>query len=109
MGDSSQSYVRVERPDPIVRADSVAHVAFERRDVESISRFLVDFGLIAHETRDGIRYFRGGDDLPDALRPKFSLRLLWSMLALGRQGKIDMSRMAGVKKALSAPPRRWLK
>jgi hypothetical protein len=31
------------------------------------------------------------------------------MLALGRQGKIDMSRMAGVKKALSAPPRRWLK
>jgi catechol 2,3-dioxygenase-like lactoylglutathione lyase family enzyme len=50
-----------------------------------------------------------GDDLPDALRPKFSLRLLWSMLRLGRQGKLDMSRMAGVKKALSSPPRLWLK
>src|SRR6267378_2912026 len=64
MGDSSRSYVRVERPDPIVRADSVANVAFERRDVESMARFLVDFGLIAHETRDGIRYFRGYADQP---------------------------------------------
>jgi len=59
MSAPNQSYVRVERPDPIVRADSVAHVAFERRDVESMSRFLVNLGLIAHETRDGIRYFRG--------------------------------------------------
>jgi catechol 2,3-dioxygenase-like lactoylglutathione lyase family enzyme len=50
-----------------------------------------------------------GDDLPDALRPKFSLRTLWSMLTLSRQGKIDMSRMAGVKRALSVPPRPWLK
>jgi len=29
-----------------------------------MSRFLVDFGLIAHETRDGIRYFRGYADQP---------------------------------------------
>jgi hypothetical protein len=62
MSAPNQPYVRVERPDPIVRADSVAHVAFARRDVESMSRFLVDFGLIAHETRDGIRYFRGYAD-----------------------------------------------
>jgi catechol 2,3-dioxygenase-like lactoylglutathione lyase family enzyme len=50
-----------------------------------------------------------GDDLPDALRPKFSLRMLWIMLTLRRQGKLDLTRMAGVKEALSAPPRRWLK
>jgi hypothetical protein len=50
-----------------------------------------------------------GDDLPDALRPKFSPRVLWSMLTLSRRGKIDMSRMAGVKQALSVPPRPWLK
>jgi hypothetical protein len=108
MGDSSQPYIRIERPEPIIRADSIVNVAFERRDVPSMSRFLVDFGLIALETRDNVRYFRG-DDLPDALRPKFPLRLLWSMVALGRQGKIDMSRMAGVKKALSVPPLQWLK
>jgi len=42
MSAPTQSYVRVERPDPIVRADSVAHVDFERRDVESMSRFLVE-------------------------------------------------------------------
>ncbi|SRR5712671_2820222 len=62
MSDATQSYVRIERPEPIVRADSVAHVVFERRDVDSMSRFLVDFGLIAGGTRDNVRYFRGCDD-----------------------------------------------
>jgi catechol 2,3-dioxygenase-like lactoylglutathione lyase family enzyme len=94
MGDSGQSYVRVERPDPIVRADSVAHVAFERRDVEAMSRFLVDFGLIAHETRDGVRYFRGYADQPYcvAISPSKVDRL--ERIAFEARSSSDLDRLA---------------
>src|ERR1700693_1963547 len=64
MRDSSQSYIRIERPEPIIRADSIAHVVFERRDVATMSRFLEDFGLIALESRDDVHYFRGYADQP---------------------------------------------
>lgn len=45
---------------PIVRADSVASVSFERRDIDSMARFIQDFGFvpIAGEGADR-RYYRG--------------------------------------------------
>src|SRR5260370_19635008 len=94
MSASNQSYVRVERPDPIVRADSVANVAFERRDVESMARFLVDFGLIAHETRDGIRYFRGYADQPYcvAISPSNVDRL--ERITFAARSSSDLDRLA---------------
>ena len=39
-------FVRLERPDPIVCADSVLNVAFERRDPGAMQRFLADFGFL---------------------------------------------------------------
>src|SRR5260370_7621273 len=94
MGGFSQSYIRIERPNPIVRADAIAHVAFERRDVDSMSRFLVDFGLLANETRDGIHYFRGYADQPYcvAISPSNVDRL--ARIAFEARDSSDMDRFA---------------
>lgn len=47
-------------PDPAGFADTVASVSFERRDVETMSRFLVDFGFVPiAAAQDGRRFFRG--------------------------------------------------
>ena len=52
-------FVRLGRPDPIVCADSVLNVAFERRDPGAMQRFLEDFGFLPVEQRDQTTYFRG--------------------------------------------------
>lgn len=55
----------IERPNPIVRADAVAHVVFARRDPDTMARFLQDFGFRALDNPDGaVRYFRGYGTLP---------------------------------------------
>lgn len=55
----------VERPEPIVRASAVAHVVFERSDVESMARFLEDFGFQPCSGAPGAsRYFRGYGTFP---------------------------------------------
>jgi len=55
----------IERPEPIVRADAVAHVVFARRDTDEMTRFLQDFGFRPLESPDGVaRYFRGYGTLP---------------------------------------------
>jgi catechol 2,3-dioxygenase-like lactoylglutathione lyase family enzyme len=50
-----------------------------------------------------------GDDLPDSLRPKFSLRQFISMLRAARAGKLDMARMDGLRRSMSIPPRGWMR
>ena len=52
------------RPEALVCADSVSSVAFERRDPESMRRFLEDFGFLALETRGSTTYFRGHGGAP---------------------------------------------
>jgi catechol 2,3-dioxygenase-like lactoylglutathione lyase family enzyme len=52
------------RPDPVIRADVMAHVVFERRDVTEMGRFLADFGFIAGEDKGDTRYFRGHGPMP---------------------------------------------
>ena len=49
----------VIRPEPIIKADTMAYVRFSRRDPGEMERFLLDFGLIATEARDGVRHYRG--------------------------------------------------
>jgi catechol 2,3-dioxygenase-like lactoylglutathione lyase family enzyme len=52
-------FVRLVRPEPIVCADSILNVAFERRDPEQMRRFLEDFGFLLVERRAQTLYFRG--------------------------------------------------
>lgn len=100
MSDSKRNYVPIERPDPIIRADAVAHVTFERRDVESMSRFLADFGLIALESRDNVRYFRGcgTQSYCVAIAPMSADRLV--NIAFEARAESDLDRLA---RATGAP------
>ncbi|WP_179403269.1 VOC family protein [Burkholderia guangdongensis] len=55
----------IERPVPVVRAVAVAHVVFERKDVENMGRFLEDFGFKPCDGEKGAtRYFRGYGTFP---------------------------------------------
>ncbi len=50
----------LERVRPIVRADRMMHVVYERTNVAAMTRFLRDFGLISVATTgDEVSYFRG--------------------------------------------------
>src|SRR6266481_6549726 len=50
----------LERVRPIVRADRMMHVVYERTNVAEMTRFLRDFGLISvAPSGDGVSYFRG--------------------------------------------------
>src|SRR5439155_9776717 len=53
------AYVKVDRPEPIIRADAMEYVMFERRDVSEMSRFLVDFGFVPPSTAGEVCYVRG--------------------------------------------------
>jgi catechol 2,3-dioxygenase-like lactoylglutathione lyase family enzyme len=65
LSHSNSGFQIIERPEPIVRADAVAHVVFARRDTDAMARFLQDFGFRALENPDGVaRYFRGYGTLP---------------------------------------------
>jgi hypothetical protein len=51
--------------DPTVRADAIANVTFERRDVLTTTKFFEDFGFLASDAGyAGIHYFRGYGDAP---------------------------------------------
>src|SRR5258706_15494694 len=50
----------LERVRPIVHADRMMHVVYERTNVAEMTRFLRDFGLISvAPSGDGVSYFRG--------------------------------------------------
>jgi hypothetical protein len=56
---------RRDRVEPTVHADALANVAFERRDVSTMTRFLRDFGFLPNgDDNDMKRYFRGYGDAP---------------------------------------------
>lgn len=50
---------KVERPEPIIRASSMAYVRFRRRDVDEMERFLSDFGLFRVQHSGETRFYRG--------------------------------------------------
>lgn len=61
---AADKVVPIVRPEPIIRADTMAYVRFARRDPLEMERFLTDFGLIAVEVEGGARYYRGCGQAP---------------------------------------------
>ena len=61
---ANPEFVKLVRPDPIVRADAVANVAFNRRDPERMRRFLEDFGFRRIDATGPTSYFRGHGEAP---------------------------------------------
>ena len=50
---------KVERGEPIIKADSMAFVRFARKDPDLMERFLIDFGFHPQGSEQGVRYYRG--------------------------------------------------
>ncbi|BFM14975.1 VOC family protein [Maricurvus nonylphenolicus] len=49
---------------PLVKADRIAYVLFERPDLDQQETFLLDFGLVTYENTDNALFMRGCDDQP---------------------------------------------
>jgi Glyoxalase/Bleomycin resistance protein/Dioxygenase superfamily len=87
-------YQNLARPEPIVCADSMLNVAFERRDAEGMQRFLVDFGFMPVGKRGATSYFRGHGSAPYLVSIAESSRDSFSGFALAaREGK-DLERLS---------------
>jgi hypothetical protein len=60
----SPGSIPLRRPEPIIRADQIAWVIFDKPDLDKTQRFLTDFGLVlTHDTGED-RLFRGAGTLP---------------------------------------------
>jgi len=63
--NSEPNFKRIERIEPVIKADELAYVAFERKDATKMSQFLVDFGLVPLEWDVGTSlYFRAQGTAP---------------------------------------------
>jgi hypothetical protein len=87
-------FVRLGRPDPIVCADSVLNVAFERRDPDPMHRFLEDFGFLPVERRDQTTYFRGHGSAPYLVSVTESSRDAIRGFAFAAREAADLERLA---------------
>src|SRR5258707_13700128 len=61
---ANPEFGKLVRSDPIMRADGVANVAFNRRDPERMRRFLEDFGFRRIDATGPTTYFRGHGEAP---------------------------------------------
>jgi catechol 2,3-dioxygenase-like lactoylglutathione lyase family enzyme len=52
-------FKRIQRVEPVIKADELAYVTFERKDADRMVRFLTDFGLVPVEGTSGSFFFRG--------------------------------------------------
>lgn len=58
-------FKRIARIEPVIKADELAHVVFERKDVDQMARFLTDFGLVRLDDAQGPSlYFRASGTIP---------------------------------------------
>ena len=55
-------------PAPTVKARSLAHLIFERPDLEQAERFLTDFGLVVCQRGEDVLYLRGTGPAPYCYR-----------------------------------------
>ena len=85
----------IERPQPIVRASSVAHVVFERIDVEKMGKFLVDFGFAPCGGAAGEqRFYRGYGTFPYCVELIASNRDAFVGFALAAEKPEDLQALA---------------
>jgi hypothetical protein len=82
----------LQRPEPIIRADAITHVVFERRDVETMARFLADFGF--RGCGGGIRYFRTFGEHPYAVEVIPSTRDAFVGFGIAARDAADLEALA---------------
>lgn len=61
-------------PNPTVKASGLAHLIFERPDLDLAERFLTDFGLVVAHKSSGVVYMRGTGPAPYCYRVHWAPR-----------------------------------
>lgn len=86
------------RPDPIVRADAIAYVSFERKDIAAMERFLKDFGFLPCESSSGkSRYFRTYGSFPYGVELISSERDAFVGFGLAARDRSDLEKLAAAE------------
>jgi len=91
-------------PNPRVKAQRLAHLIFERPDLEEAARFLSDFGLsVSHQDADTL-YLRAADPTPYCYRIHRGAQARFLGFGLEVCNEADLNRLAETKGASSVEP-----
>ncbi len=91
---ATPEFERLVRPEPIVCADAVLNVAFERTDVAQMRRFAQDFGFHPVNAVGDTQYFRGHGDAPYLLSLCPSTRDVFSGFSFAARTPGDLEKFA---------------
>ena len=91
---SNVEYQRVKPVEPIVCADSILHVAFERIDLDSMLRFSDDFGLIRRNEPGKTVFLRGHGPAPYLVSVQPSTRNQFVGMAFAAKSEADLQSLA---------------
>jgi len=93
-------FQELKRVEPIVRADAILNLAFERMNPEPMLRFATDFGLIKIPGGGDTSYFRGHGEAPYLVSIKSSTRDQFVGFAFAARSTRDLETLAS---AMGAP------
>ncbi|WP_416311523.1 VOC family protein [Pseudomonas sp. W03] len=88
-------------PAPTVKAQRLAHLIFERPDLEEAARFLTDFGLTVSQQDADTLYLRAADPTPYCYRIQRAARARFLGLGLEVGSEEDLERLTQVPGASS--------
>ena len=91
-------------PQPTVKAQALAHLIFERPDLEQTERFLADFGLKPAYRDSGSLYMRGTAPAPYCYRVHYAEQPRFVGLGLTLASRRDLEHIAQVPGASSIEP-----
>ncbi|MEQ6330817.1 VOC family protein [Pseudomonas chengduensis] len=91
-------------PQPTVRAQALAHLIFERPDLEQAERFLGDFGLQTAQRDAATLYMRGTGSAPYCYRIHHAKRSRFLGFGLALASRDDLERIAALPGASGIEP-----
>lgn len=95
-GVHMSAFLKLTRPEAIIHADAVLSVTFERRDPETMRRFLQDFGLILATSRGAVEYYRGVGTSPYLVSIQASSRDAFTGFALAAPSEADLQKLSTI-------------
>ncbi|WP_173175755.1 VOC family protein [Pseudomonas tohonis] len=91
-------------PAPTVKARSLAHLIFERPDLEQAERFLTDFGLVVCQRGEDVLYLRGTGPAPYCYRIHRAERARFVGFGLTLASRADLQKLARLPGASAIEP-----
>ena len=91
-------------PQPTVKAKALAHLIFERPDLDLAERFLIDFGLRPVQREPETLYLRGTGPAPYCYRVQRAERARFAGFGLTLASRTDLERIARLPGASTIEP-----